>query len=141
MKEYYCKLEDIKQYDDWKKFLKKFIKKNPKTYYVSSDNVQCSKGKNRSLTDVYYITKNRYLNLTEDEVYVEIMKIVYKINNKIIYFCSDINKCVVLNNCYYDDGTLFQNDIEEDADDAYRIADGLHPNRLFKLAEDAGILL
>jgi len=140
MKEYYCKLEDIKHYDNYEDFIKKFIKKNPRTYYVSSNNLQCSKGKNRSLTDIYYITKNRYPNITQDEVFTAIMKTVKSKNKKIIYFCTDIHKCVVLNNCFAEKNVILHEDLLDDMENEH-VVDGIYPERLLKLATDAGLLL
>lgn len=88
-----CTTKDVPVTQTRKAFLREFLKTVPETYFLS-DTIQCAKGKNRSFSDLLYLTKDRFPRTTLNAI----VRIVAQLNIEGIcdvVWCTQVKKFVV----------------------------------------------
>ena len=141
MTEFYCKITDIPECDNYVDFINKFIELNPSTYYYYDNHaLQCGYGRRRSFSDIHIITKQRYPDVTLEQVISAVAKNIIADRFKLITFCSTIKKLVItrVGGMQYD----FTNQLLYiNAKSITKSDDSITSEQINKIIENEGILL
>jgi hypothetical protein len=145
---FHCRVSDIPKCDNYVDFINKFIELNPVTYYDSNPNmIQCfniNSSRRRSFSDIYIITKERYPEVTLEQVVIAIAKYIIPDKYKIITYCGGINKLVIarISNSSAYLGKTFENQfIYRGVGNVAHSSDGITTEQVIKILDDARILL
>jgi hypothetical protein len=89
----YCK--EINRKRTVKEYIFEYLEKCSPATYTESGLLQCNKGKNRSVEDLYYIVKTTYPSIYFKKYINYLYKVLKENKFAMILYCDDIDKVTI----------------------------------------------